>query len=623
MDALIRRGGEPVDGLEANMDMFALVPQKLPGLQDREADVEAMDFTPNLATLVRVAQQQSGGRLGDLDQKSEEGRRGFMGAQEEIWALEKERGRGRGREVNRSNKPRFPPSPPRITRPPPSSPLRRMIRAPVAAIKWLHEHTGMGGIFSSKETEDEAEDLEEDKEVKRRKKRKDLPEPAGSRRPKKGMRAMAIRRAKGGRGEERGIEKNFFANSSKASKESKWNTVTRILSSRPGGWNARLEIEDMKDLADAMQTAGYKSGVGYLVEAKMRHLENGGAWEPRHERVFKLCKTALDRTKGPKKKALEVPYTERQPPPLKGLRWKTGVKFAYELFIFATIWMMREIELALMTVKDILFDHINKKVTVTWRNSKQDKTGEGVRRSLQCTCSKKKCSNECPYAVSYDLVTKVEGANGTETELVIARNRQEPTKANLVSSWRLLFKKRVGGHSARRSGALHYIRSGWQVQQVAFLGRWSSNVILDYAKEALESTPANIKLFNQTHRAVRQNLVGDSENVQNMMVTHDRLKTDVEVLKVKLEGSSKEVQDLANQFEEFQSKGGGNLPPFVQSMSSKMIHFNISLVATSPPMTWRTKCGWHYSGSQYIFLNKAEPHLPQCAKCKAAQVQGG
>ena len=472
-----------------------------------------------------------------------------------------------------------------------------MIRAPVAAIKWLHEHTGMGGIFSSKETEDEAEDLEEDKEVKRRKKRKDLPEPAGSRRPKKGMRAMAIRRAKGGRGEERGIEKNFFANSSKASKESKWNTVTRILSSRPGGWNARLEIEDMKDLADAMQTAGYKSGVGYLVEAKMRHLENGGAWEPRHERVFKLCKTALDRTKGPKKKALEVPYTERQPPPLKGLRWKTGVKFAYELFIFATIWMMREIELALMTVKDILFDHINKKVTVTWRNSKQDKTGEGVRRSLQCTCSKKKCSNECPYAVSYDLVTKVEGANGTETELVIARNRQEPTKANLVSSWRLLFKKRVGGHSARRSGALHYIRSGWQVQQVAFLGRWSSNVILDYAKEALESTPANIKLFNQTHRAVRQNLVGDSENVQNMMVTHDRLKTDVEVLKVKLEGSSKEVQDLANQFEEFQSKGGGNLPPFVQSMSSKMIHFNISLVATSPPMTWRTKCGWHYSGS--------------------------
>ena len=283
MDALIRRGGE-LNGLEANVDMFALVPQKLPGLQDLEADVEAMDFTPNLATLVRVAQQQSGGRLGDLDQKSEEGRRGLMGTQEEIWSLEKERGRGRGREVDKSNKPRFPPSPPRITRPPPSSPLRRMIRAPVAAIKWLREHTGMGGIFSSKETEDEAEDLEEDKEVKRRKKRKDLPEPARSRRPRKGMRAMAIRRAKGGRGEERGIERNFFANSSNASKESKWNTVTRILSSRPGGWNTRLEIEDMKDLADAMQTAGYKSGVGYLVEAKMRHLENGGTWEPRHER---------------------------------------------------------------------------------------------------------------------------------------------------------------------------------------------------------------------------------------------------------------------------------------------------------------------------------------------------
>ena len=275
MDALIRRDGEPLDGLEANVGMFALVPQKLPGLQDREADVEAMDFNPNLATLVRVAQQQSGGRLGDIDQKSEEGRRGLMGTQEEIWTLKNERGRGRGREVDRSDKPRFPPSPPRITRPPPSSPLRRMIRAPVAAIKWLHEHTGMGGMFSSKETEDEAEDLEEAKDVGRRRKRRDLPEPARSIRPRKGMRAMAIRRAKGRRREERCIEKNFFANSSKASKESKWNTVTRILSSRPEGWNGRLEIEDMKDLADAMQAAGYKAGVGYLVEAKMRRRNLG------------------------------------------------------------------------------------------------------------------------------------------------------------------------------------------------------------------------------------------------------------------------------------------------------------------------------------------------------------
>ena len=32
------------------------------------------------------------------------------------------------------------------------------------------------------------------------------------------------------------------------------------------------------------------------------------------------------------------------------------------------------------------------------------------------------------------------------------------------------------GHSARRSGALHYIREGWDIPQVGYLGRWKSAI---------------------------------------------------------------------------------------------------------------------------------------------------
>ena len=38
------------------------------------------------------------------------------------------------------------------------------------------------------------------------------------------------------------------------------------------------------------------------------------------------------------------------------------------------------------------------------------------------------------------------------------------------------------GHSARRSGAMMYVRAGLPLQEVAFLGRWKSNVVLMYAE---------------------------------------------------------------------------------------------------------------------------------------------
>ena len=50
---------------------------------------------------------------------------------------------------------------------------------------------------------------------------------------------------------------------------------------------------------------------------------------------------------------------------------------------------------------------------------------------------------------------------------------------------------KVTGHSTRRSGALQYIRQGWAVPHVGYLGRWKSNVILQYAEEALETIAAN------------------------------------------------------------------------------------------------------------------------------------
>ena len=76
------------------------------------------------------------------------------------------------------------------------------------------------------------------------------------------------------------------------------------------------------------------------------------------------------------------------------------------------------------------------------------------------------------------------------------------TKAQLVADWRAVLGDTTTGHSTRRSGALQYIRKGWSSSQVAFLRRWKSNIILEYAKEALQSIPLNAdkKLFGGSEK---------------------------------------------------------------------------------------------------------------------------
>ena len=42
-----------------------------------------------------------------------------------------------------------------------------------------------------------------------------------------------------------------------------------------------------------------------------------------------------------------------------------------------------------------------------------------------------------------------------------------------------------------------YVRKGMGIRDLAYLGRWKSSVVLTYAEEALETTPANRGLGTQ------------------------------------------------------------------------------------------------------------------------------
>ena len=79
---------------------------------------------------------------------------------------------------------------------------------------------------------------------------------------------------------------------------------------------------------------------------------------------------------------------------------------------------------------------------------------------------------------------------------------------SMTQAWKSKLKEEMSGHSARRSGAMMYVRAGLPIQEVAFLGRWKSNVVLNYAEEALEEVPANQRIVQATGRPSSKHFTG-------------------------------------------------------------------------------------------------------------------
>ena len=278
------------------------------------------------------------------------------------------------------------------------------------------------------------------------------------------------------------IEKDYYANSSRSAKEAKRKAVKDLLAAAHMA-SYPLDPKKIKLIAGVLREAGYKSADTYLVEAKTAHIEEGWPWTALLDRHFKLCRKAVKRGQGPQKKAPEV---ERDLWTSLGLLDVnvpgTKVPLSPQLFAFGVLFMMREIELAALTTKDVKLDQAGHGDMEGIQN------GPGRQLHFQNAAVH---MHDCPYAVAEVLLnsTILKGAHGGH--FTVDETGKPTTKSDLVKDWVELFGMKVTGHSTRRSGALQYIRQGWAVPHVGYLGRWKSNVILQYAEEALETIAAN------------------------------------------------------------------------------------------------------------------------------------
>ena len=381
---------------------------------------------------------------------------------------------GKGQEGKGSHS--FPPSPSRAKKglfgmwSTPESPLRSLIRP---AMRWFSAGMRGGGELPMRTGEPFIPMVQKTKKRKR-----------------SGFKA-ALEVAKDVKKSTKLLEEfddQFTSSSSRAPKESRRKLVKSVLESLEAkGQALPLTAKSFKFLGAVLWKANYKSAELYLTEAKLMHVEMGFEWTAQLDLMMKRCKRGgAARDRGPRNKAPEVGQAKRAK--MRKATLPRGVKVLYpkELFVFAMVWMLREVELSKFIREDIKIREDKKFVSLRWRKSKMDQKGLGTTRVLTCLC------------------------------------------------------QGVTGHSAR---------SGWTIPQVAYLGRWSSSIIYSYA-QALESLPVNSgsqRFGNPTQMAFDENgQIAEAKNhVESLELEIAEFKRDS---KNTLKVLKKEINDLSKNF---------------------------------------------------------------------------
>ena len=313
--------------------------------------------------------------------------------------------------------------------------------------------------------------------------------------------------------EDQGLEKGSMRKAMEvAEKEDRISQAVDKL--KEGYWSKRREIMELtrkvvpmdqeclplarstiERVAAAIKVGGMKSGDQYVNELKLWHIEEGHPVPPWMGRLITLCKKSLNRNKGPVKRAKEFQVEN-----LGEEMWLARPE-SNELcntpalsYAWACVWMLRCVELCNCRWEHVTLSLDKSAVKLFLPKSKMDQSAGGVTRTLKC-CGETPCSRFCAYGVANSLMVRRGFEENRKGPMWTSSRGIAVNKSEMISSWRWLCGKAITGHSARRSGAMAYVRLGLPIQELAFLGRWKSAVVLTYAEEALQTHPANSRIM--------------------------------------------------------------------------------------------------------------------------------
>ena len=399
----------------------------------------------------------------------------------------------------------------------------------------------------------------------------------------------------------------FFAASSLRSRQCKRSEVLKLARAVAGSQAVLpLSKDTVEGVATALKESGMKSGAQYLVELKLLHVEAGFEIEAWLKRAFDLCKKALERNSGPAVRALEVCLVNMEEDKLNAsLTGRADTLNPGLLFCWASVWMLREVEARNMNLGHVTLTSLGKTVSIYLPTSKCDQAGKGIRRTLRC-CHKNPCSALCPWRLAGQIFASAKAFHATSASPLFPTSKGARTsKKGNIKAWKDLWGDRISGHSPRRSGAMYYVRAGLPIQELAFLGRWRSNVVLTYAEEALQEKAVEVpelkqQVSNETP-VIKPPMSAPSTPMVSTF-TAPEMKAEAQDLSL-----SKALEKPRDLWVVTRGRGWKERPRHLVTKAS----WNL------PISKWSTACGWMFAekSSDFLFVAGATSDKLKCSKC--------
>ena len=223
-----------------------------------------------------------------------------------------------------------------------------------------------------------------------------------------------------------------------------------------------MEVRALRCVAGALKAAGYRSSLSYLLLWKQEHAKSY-PWTPELPEDFKQVRRSILRGLGPGKRAAVY-----LPEELISRRSCTravvdgGPICPGIAAIGAAWWLLRGLEAASITGRQLLLDRDRKIVALGLACSKSDPVGRGATRKFRCTCDLARLSSPsggpfdplCPFHLMADLCAERAKRNfSPDHGLFPSEDGTVTTRKAVIESLRVVTgQSRVTEHSPKRSG---------------------------------------------------------------------------------------------------------------------------------------------------------------------------
>ena len=419
------------------------------------------------------------------------------------------------------------------------------------------------------------------------------------------------------------LKHKMFSRSTSNTKNSKRKKIEEIMANCDVCFDPEgVSSDDLLTIAAVLGESSLKSADQYVGEVKLMQLERGIPWSDVLERQLVMVKRALRRDAGPDSRAKEV---RPEGITVELMETTSTTKSSpYRVvwsYVWATLWMLRATEAAEVCIQDVILKHQPRIISLIIRKSKMDQGAKGVKRTLRC-CGQTPCHPLCPWMLG---VRSLAEHVGKDARCALFPNRAgtKVTKLHLVKGWMDHIDHEMSGHSARRSGAMFYTRSGLGIQEISMLGRWKSSAVFRYVEAALEEIPLNHTVPNKAEQP-------QEEASQKPWQPTPAEQPDAETAREPQEGKPEPGEGEPSKREEkkipalerdadvvklFKDK---KLWAISSRRGKKMAHGVLQASWNLDLDKWATRCGWKFAAKHVkVQLTDKLPHgIQKCAKCR-------